>query len=602
MHDSLRQRIRTLIAKLRPRPDSGNSRTKGCLACPFLSFIRADALLLRGAAICLVLYLVAAAAEVVLAISLVPVISTLGVEAGESLGVLEDRVSPVAWLMLFALAAGLRMYASWLSSVKTEETEQKLVVSLQSRLYRALASANWDTVRRVSPPTITSALQTQSYDAAYGFSSLVQVVAAALLISGYLLAAALVFPLLLPVLIAVLVLIWSVNRTRSERALSYSEEYVGATTDLHQRYEDWVSISRISSLGVDSGNLADRFESGAHDAASRAIGFSRSAASTRASYDTALIVSVLVGVPVAWWLDTPPALLAFALVAIVRVLPRAAGIHSGYQGIVAAVAPLEAVLRLAEVLERDPVASSDSAAPLAWKRLELVDVGVEEGLIDGKQRWILRDVDLELREGEWLAVTGPTGAGKTTLAEVMLMLVRPDSGELRIDGRSVDGNLADAWRNAAGYVPQDVVLFDASIRDNLCVYVPDATDADLRAALAHAAAAFVFERLPGGLDTRVGPGGRWLSGGERQRIGIARALLKKPGFLVLDEPTAALDADTTGRLMDSLAGLKNTMSVVVITHRLELLRLADRTIGLEDSRIPRRGDGFRRSDPGPHRQ
>jgi subfamily B ATP-binding cassette protein MsbA len=151
-------------------------------------------------------------------------------------------------------------------------------------------------------------------------------------------------------------------------------------------------------------------------------------------------------------------------------------------------------------------------------------------------------------------------------------------------------------------VPQDVVLLDASIRDNLCVYAPDATDAELQAALAHAAANFVFERLPDGLDTRAGPGGRWLSGGERQRIGIARALLKKPGFLVLDEPTAALDADTTGRLMDSLAGLKNTMSVVVITHRLELLRLADRIIGLEDSRITRRDDGFRRSDPGPHRQ
>jgi ATP-binding cassette subfamily C protein len=602
MHDSLRQDIKTLIAKLRSRPDSSNPDSTGCLAYPFLSYVRADTLLLRGAAICLVLYLLAAAAEIVLATSLVPVISTLGVESGESLKFLDDRVSPVAWLLLFALAAGLRTFANWLSTVKTEETEQKLVVSLQSRLYRALASAHWDTVRRVSPPTITSALQTQSYDAAYGFSSLVQVVAAAMLISGYLVAAALVFPLLLPVLLGVLIFMLSFNRSRSERALSYSEEYVGATTDLHQRYEDWVSVSRISSLGVSSGILADRFESGAYDAASRAVGFSRSAASTRASYDTALIVSVLVGVPLAWWLDSPPALLAFGLVAIVRVLPRAAGIHSGYQSIVAAVAPLQAVVQLARVLERDPVESSYSAALLDWKRLEFVDVGVEEGLINGKQRWILQDVDLDLREGEWLAITGPTGAGKTTLAEVMLMLVRPDSGELRIDGQAVDGNLANAWRNAAGYVPQDVVLFDASIRDNLCVYAPDAADAELQAALAHAAADFVFERLPDGLDTRVGPGGRWLSGGERQRIGIARALLKKPGFLVLDEPTAALDSDTTGKLMDSLAGLKHAMSVVVITHRPELLRLADRIIGLEDGRISRRGDGSRRNDPGLRRR
>jgi ATP-binding cassette subfamily C protein CydD len=162
--------------------------------------------------------------------------------------------------------------------------------------------------------------------------------------------------------------------------------------------------------------------------------------------------------------------------------------------------------------------------------------------------------------------------------------------------------LAGEWRYQSAYVPQDVVLFDASIRDNLRLYVPDATDAELEAALEQSAAQFVLTHLPEKLDTRAGPGGRWLSGGERQRIGIARALLKKPGFLVLDEPTAALDSDTQDRLMDALTGLKHAMSVVVITHRPELLRMADRIIGLEDGNISRRDDGFRRNDPGPRRR
>ena len=126
------------------------------------------------------------------------------------------------------------------------------------------------------------------------------------------------------------------------------------------------------------------------------------------------------------------------------------------------------------------------------------------------------------------------------------------------------------------------MLFDATIRDNLRLYVPEATDAELIAALEQAAAEFVMTRLPEGLDTRAGPGGRWLSGGERQRIGIARALLRKPGFLVLDEPTAALDGDTQAKLMEALAGLERTMSVVLITHRPELLRLVDRVISIEN--------------------
>ena len=125
-------------------------------------------------------------------------------------------------------------------------------------------------------------------------------------------------------------------------------------------------------------------------------------------------------------------------------------------------------------------------------------------------------------------------------------------------------------------------MIDATIRDNLRLYVPDATDTDLQTALRQSAADFVMERLPEGLDTRAGPGGRWLSGGERQRIGIARALLRKPGFLILDEPTAALDNNTQAKLMAALAALEHTMSVVLITHRAELVQLADRVINIEE--------------------
>jgi ATP-binding cassette subfamily C protein len=316
----------------------------------------------------------------------------------------------------------------------------------------------------------------------------------------------------------------------------------------------------------------------------------------------ALVAGIVIGVPIAWWLETPPALLVFGLLAFVRVIPRASAIQTGYQDVVNAVAPLQAVTRLSALLEADAVSQPINREPLDWQCATFSDVGVEDTVREGSQRWILQDMNLELRHGEWLALTGPTGSGKTTLAEVMLMLVRPDVGELSIDGQMVDESLAGDWRCQAAYVPQDVVLLDATIRSNLKLYVPNASDADLEAALRMAAGDFVMERLPEGLDTRVGPGGRWLSGGERQRLGIARALLRKPGFLVLDEPTAALDGDTQTRLMGTLAALEHEMSVVFITHRPELLRLADRIIGIEDGVITRRDDGFRRSDPAPSPQ
>jgi ATP-binding cassette subfamily C protein len=279
------------------------------------------------------------------------------------------------------------------------------------------------------------------------------------------------------------------------------------------------------------------------------------------------------------------------------VLPRAGNIQVGYQGIVNAVAPVRAIQRLVEDLEANAVPAVKRGNEFEWQQLALKDIGVEDTVREDGRRWLIRDIRLEIAHGEWLALTGPTGAGKTTLAEVMLMLVRPDAGEQLIDGKAVDEKLAALWRNQAAYVPQDVVLFDASIRDNLKLYVPDATDAELETALRQSAAGFVTQRLPEGLATRAGPGGRWLSGGERQRIGIARALLRRPDFLVLDEPTAALDQETQAKLMDALSNLDHKMSVVFITHRPELLQLADRVIGIEDGQITRRADGFRRSDP-----
>jgi ATP-binding cassette subfamily C protein len=571
------------------------------LARPLLRLIWCTPGLRRGAVGCVLLFLIAAAAEIAAALTVLPVLQSVGVNTGTDFATAIGQIRPSVWLALFALVAILRSIANRLAYVQEQRGTQELIVTLQTRLYRALAQAQWDTVRRLAPTRITSALQTQTYDASYGFSSLVQLVSAVLLALGYLASVAVIFPLILPLLLFMLGLIWWTNARHSDHVLAHSEDYVEATTELHQRYEDWVAISRISSLGVDGRRLADRFESGAREAAASAVAFSRSTAATRVSYDAALVVCVVIGVPIAWWLDTPPAILAFGLIAFIRIIPRAGGVQTGYQGLVSAVAPLRAIQCLTEELERDAISSSPTEPMITWQHLELRGMGIEDTAGDSQRHWLLRDVSLELKFGEWLALTGPTGAGKTTLAEVMLTLVRTNEGEMLIDGDIVDEALANRWRDQAAYVPQDVVLFDATIRENLRLYSPHATDAELQTALERAAARFVFDRLPEGLDTRVGPGGRWLSGGERQRIGIARALLRKPGFLVLDEPTAALDSGTQIILIDALGQLEHTMSVVLITHRVELLRLVDRIIGIEDGRITRRDDGFRRNDPDPRR-
>jgi ATP-binding cassette subfamily C protein len=182
------------------------------------------------------------------------------------------------------------------------------------------------------------------------------------------------------------------------------------------------------------------------------------------------------------------------------------------------------------------------------------------------------------------AIIGPSGAGKSTLADVLMGLLKADSGALRVDDSTLSEPQRLRWRGAVAYVPQETFLFNDSIRNNLLWGDPDASDEELIAALRRVAAEFVLH-LPEGLDTMVGDGGMRLSGGERQRIALARALLKRPALILLDEATSALDLATEAQVRQALEQLHGSTTVVMIAHRLATLEHADRVLVLDSGRV-----------------
>ena len=175
-------------------------------------------------------------------------------------------------------------------------------------------------------------------------------------------------------------------------------------------------------------------------------------------------------------------------------------------------------------------------------------------------------------------VVGPSGVGKSTFGRLAAGLEKPQEGTICIGGEDLSGYEPESVRSRIVYVPQDPYLFSGTLRENLQLRCPDATDAALRDALAVAAADDLVDRLPLGLDTPVGEQGNALSGGQRQRIAIARAVLQSPSVLILDEPTSALDEASQRRMVAELMRLRRTMTVIVITHRPDVFEGRDQII------------------------
>ncbi len=202
---------------------------------------------------------------------------------------------------------------------------------------------------------------------------------------------------------------------------------------------------------------------------------------------------------------------------------------------------------------------------------------------------VLRGIDIHIPAGETHAVVGATGAGKSTIVKLLLRFYDPTQGVVSVDGVDVRDVAFTKLRGCMGFVSQDVFLFDGTVRENIAYGRPDASDADIRAAAQLAEAAEFIERLPEGYDTRVGERGQKLSGGQRQRLSIARAILRDPAILVLDEATSSVDNETEAAIQRSMETVSRGRTTLVIAHRLSTVRNADRIHVLEAGRVVEAG-------------
>ena len=202
---------------------------------------------------------------------------------------------------------------------------------------------------------------------------------------------------------------------------------------------------------------------------------------------------------------------------------------------------------------------------------------------------VLKGISFEAKQGEQIAIVGPSGSGKSTLASLLLRFYEPDGGELILDGINVSDYELDHYRRQIGIVPQEVLLFGGSIRDNIAYGRPGATEEEIIQAAENANAAEFIDRFPEKYDTLVGDRGVQLSGGQRQRVAIARAILKDPAILILDEATSSLDSESERLVQEALDKLMVGRTSFVIAHRLSTIRNADKIMVLENGFVRESG-------------
>ncbi|WP_448188463.1 ABC transporter ATP-binding protein [Azospirillum sp. sgz301742] len=541
-----------------------------------------------------VLAVLAVAAEGLGLLLLVPILQLMGlVEAGTGApawaGVPSIGLEGALAVYVLLVAAGAMVVAARSTAVAALRSD--FADDLRRRLHRGLTGMEWRAFSQLRGADAQHALTMETARAVNGVDFLLRMAGWTVEIPVLLAVALRLSPALTGASLALGGVCLVLSRPLNRRSHALGQQ-LGVTWKALQGdiSDDLAGMRVIRGFGLETlrrrcfeGRMADvRAATLAHQ---RSSSLGRAALQAFAAAAAALSVWFAVRVLAMGLADTLVLMMAFA-----RLLAASLRIQDAWRTVLhalpayAAVQGMLARCRAAAEPDLDADDAPPMAPPVRGLTLERVTFGYGA---DGPA--VLRGIDAQVSMHAVTAVVGPSGAGKSTLADLLLGLSEPDTGRILVDGRPLSGALRRAWRRRVGYVPQEAFLFHDTVRANLLMACPQASDAALWAVLEQVAAADFVRALPQGLDTMVGDRGGWLSGGQRQRLALARALLAGPDLLILDEATSALDSESEGRVLDALEALRGRLAVVVIAHRPSTVRSADHVIVLDAGRVAATG-------------
>lgn len=368
--------------------------------------------------------------------------------------------------------------------------------------------------------------------------------------------------------------VWLLRRLRGAEEGHYTQAYL----DLQRVVSGGLDHLRAARIGRGMPQFARDFAYGSAQLERLELSYFRAGHRILVLFQliAAALLALFIYLAIFVW-AMPLAYVVPILALSVRAVPMISGLQQALRGWKHACPAMGGILSLIDEarMHAEPHIDAAQTVPLR-QSIELSDVSLS---FPGRVKPVLDRFSLSIPAGSIIAIYGPSGVGKSSLADVLSGLIAPDSGTLLVDGQVLDGAVRLGWRKHVAYVEQRPFFIDGTIAQNMTWDDVATSDEQMQSALDAASAGFVDD-LPQGLATRIGEGARQLSGGERQRISLARALLCNPDLLILDEVTAGLDQSNADAIRTSIAALRGKMTVVVLGHDPAMAALADHVVEL----------------------
>jgi ABC-type multidrug transport system fused ATPase/permease subunit len=480
---------------------------------------------------------------------------------------------------LFLLAMALRsVLLVWRDSLRGR-LEASYRASLQLRAAATLAEAGWNKASRIGQAGMQSLLLNDVPRAILGLAYLLEVAVAGIFLAVQLSLAAFLSPALalfaVVVLAPALILLRGTTRRlgRSGEALTRgAEDSTAAGIRLHSGLKSALAQGSVAPFLGEYRSSLERL-AGEYSRFTRDLALSRQLSAFATG--VAAVLLLLAG---ARFLELPFAVLAASLVLFARMAAPAVGLLQSAQQAIAMAPAFSAIERRLGPLRDARITDEANAPPLDWSRLDLDETAYRHDSGRG-----VGPITLSLERGMWLGLRGPSAAGKTTLADLIACLHHPQQGSMTVDGKALDRQRLEQWRAGIAYLGQDGLVFADSVAANLTAGQSSIDEVAMWEALESVGLAGRVRSFPDGLHHPLGEGGSTLSGGERQRLLIARAMLRRPTLIILDEATAALDPDAEAGVLSALHSLGSRPAAILIAHRESTLGHCQNVIDLQHS-------------------